>query len=158
VDTYRWLLAFHVSGAFLLVGGGVLAAAFSVAGARSDAPREIALFLGLVRVAVPAVLLGSLLTLGLGLWLVAERDYSITDPWIALSLVVFVAGLLAGQAGGVRDRETRVLAQRLAAEGVDLANDELRARMRDPVSLALSWGSGAAMVVVLGLMIWKPGA
>lgn len=158
MDTYRWLLALHVSGAFLLIGGGVLAAAFSVAAARSDGPREIALFLGLVRVAVPAVVLGSLLTLALGLWLVAERDYSMTDPWIALSLVVFVAGLLAGQVGGVRDRETRVLAQKLAAERVDIANDELRARMRDPVARALSWGSGAAMVAVLGLMIWKPGA
>jgi hypothetical protein len=35
---------------------------------------------------------------------------------------------------------------------------ELRARMRDPRTLVLSYGSGIALVVVLALMIWKPGA
>jgi hypothetical protein len=30
--------------------------------------------------------------------------------------------------------------------------------MRDPVTLALSWGSGVVVVGILALMIWKPGA
>jgi hypothetical protein len=34
---------------------------------------------------------------------------------------------------------------------------ELRARMRDPITLALSWGSGLAVVAILVIMIWKPG-
>jgi hypothetical protein len=34
----------------------------------------------------------------------------------------------------------------------------LRARLRDPVSLGLSWGSGLVVIVILALMIWKPGA
>ena len=30
-------------------------------------------------------------------------------------------------------------------------------RMRDPLTLALSWGSGVVVIAVLALMIWKPG-
>jgi hypothetical protein len=30
--------------------------------------------------------------------------------------------------------------------------------VHDPISLALSYGSGLLLVLVLALMIWKPGA
>jgi uncharacterized membrane protein len=157
VDTYRWLLALHVSSAFLLLGGATIAAALNVTAVRSERPREIALFLGLVRIAVVAVVAGAVLTLLFGLWLVSERDYSFGEAWIVVSLVLWLAGMAAGGIGGKRDRETRELAERLAAEE-NVATPELRARLRDPVALALSWGSGVAFVVVLALMIWKPGA
>ena len=157
MSTYQWLLALHVSGAFLLLGGGVLAATFNVSALRSERPSEIALFLGLTRIAVVAVALGALLTLVIGLWLVGDRDYSFSEVWVWLSLVLWVAAVWAGQTGGKRDRGTRHLAERLSAE-TNIATPELRARLRDPVSLSLSYGSGAALVVVLALMIWKPGA
>lgn len=157
MNTYQWLLALHVSGAFLLLGGGVLAAAFNVAAQRSESPAEIALFLGLTRVAVVGIALGSLLTLVLGLWLVSDRDYSFGDAWVSLSLLLWILAMGAGQAGGKRDRETRLLATRLAGEG-NVATPELRARLRDPLTLSLSYGSGVALVIVLALMIWKPGS
>jgi hypothetical protein len=67
-----------------------------------------------------------------------------------------VASALGG-IGGRRERATRELAERLAAEG-DAPSAELRARMRDALTLALSWGSGVVIVAILALMIWKPGA
>jgi uncharacterized membrane protein len=157
VSTYQWLLALHVSGAFLLLGGTVLAGAFSVWALRSERPSEIALFLGLTRVAVVAIGLGSLLTLVLGLGLVGERDYSFGEAWILLSLLLWVVGMATGGIGGSRDKETRLLAERLAAE-TNVPTAELHARMRDPVTIALSWGSALAMVAVLALMVWKPGS
>ena len=57
----QWLLALHVTGAFLFLGGGVLAAAFNVAAQRSERPSEIALFFGLTRVAVVVIAFGALL-------------------------------------------------------------------------------------------------
>jgi uncharacterized membrane protein len=157
VDTYHWLLALHVSGAFLLVGGAVLAAVFAFVAQRSARPSEIALFLGLTRVAVVAIGIGAVLTLVLGLWLVHDRDYSFGDAWIVLAVVLWFVSAGLGSAGGKRDRKTRELAERLAAES-DEVTPELRARLRDPVAMAMSWGSGFAMLVVLALMIWKPGA
>jgi uncharacterized membrane protein len=158
VDGSDWLLALHVSGAFLFLGGGVLAGALAVLAQRSERPSEIALFLGLTRVAVVAVVLGALATLILGFALVGhERDISFGETWVWLSLVLWVASVAAGQAGGKRDRETRLLAERLARE-TNVATAELRARLRDPVALSLSWGSGLAVVAILALMIWQPGS
>jgi uncharacterized membrane protein len=157
VDLTQWLLALHVSGAFLLLGGGVFAAVFNVFAQRSEKPSEIALFLGLTRIAVVAIALGALMTLVIGLWLVSDRDYSFSDAWLVLSLILWFFAMWAGQMGGTRDRETRLLAEELAA-GDDVATPELRRRLGDPRTLALDYGSGVVLVVVLALMIWKPGA
>jgi uncharacterized membrane protein len=153
----QWLLGLHVTGAFLLLGGAVVAGVFSILALRSRRPSDIAVFLGLTRVAVVAIGIGSVLTLVIGLWLVGRLDYSYSEAWIVISIVLWVAASAAGGIGGGRDRETRLAAERLAADG-DAPNAQLTARLRDPATLALSWGSGLGMLAVLALMIWKPGA
>src|SRR5206468_3433147 len=140
-----------------LLGGAVLAAAFNVSALRSERPSEIALFLGLTRIAVVAIALGALMTLVIGFWLVTDQDFSFSEAWLVLSLILWFVAVGAGQAGGVRDKQTRLLAEQLAA-GENTATPELHARLRDPRTLALSYGSGLALVVVLALMVWKPGA
>ena len=40
----------------------------------------------------------------------------------------------------------------------DAPSAELQARVRDPISLAGSYGSGLILVALLAIMIWKPGA
>jgi uncharacterized membrane protein len=158
MNRYDWLLFFHVTGAFLLLGGAAVAAALNVAALRADRrPSEIALLFGLVRVAVVAVVSGSLLTLVFGLWLVHDVGYGYGDGWIVASIVLWVLGNALGNAGGRRDERTAKLARKLALED-DRPSEELRARVRDPVSLTLSYGSGLIMLAVLALMIWKPGA
>jgi uncharacterized membrane protein len=143
VDRYDWLLFLHVTGAFLLVGGAVMAGVFNVAAMRRERPSEIAMLLRLTRYAVVSVTVGMFATLGFGIWLIHQVGYSAGDAWIVAAFVLWaVSGFLGGQ-GGRRERETRELAERLAAEG-DSPTAELSARLRDPV--------------ILALMIWKPGA
>jgi uncharacterized membrane protein len=96
-------------------------------------------------------------TLGFGLWLLRDTRYDLGDRWVGAALALWIAALAAGGVGGRRDRKTRALAERLAAEG-DRPSEELHTRLRDPVSLILSYGSGAAIVAILVLMIWKPGS
>jgi uncharacterized membrane protein len=157
VDRYHWLLFLHVTGAFLLLGGAVMAGVFNVAALRRDRPSEIAVLLGLTRWAVISISVGLLVTIAFGLWLVHNVGYGWGDAWIIASLVLWgLAGFL-GSRGGRLQRETRALAERLAGEG-DAPSPELRAGMRDPVALALSWSSGLAALAILALMIWKPGA
>ena len=156
MDRYQWLLFLHVTGAFLVLGGAVFAGILNFVAMRRDRPSEVVVLYGLVRYAAAAIGAGMFVTLGIGLWLVEDVDYSWGDAWIVLALILWaVAGALGGQ-GGKRERETRELAERLAAEG-DTPSPELRARMRDPVTLALSWGSGLVVLAILALMIWKPG-
>jgi uncharacterized membrane protein len=157
VSTYDWLLFFHVTGAFLLVGGTVVAGFLTIAAMRCERPSEVAGLLGLIRISLPFIYAGAALTLVLGLWLVHEagQGYSYGDAWVIAAIVLWVVANALGGMGGRRQEEGRRLAQRLAAER-DEASDELRTRFFDRVGLALSFGSGLAVFAVLALMIWKP--
>lgn len=157
MSTYQWLLVFHVTGAFLLLGGGAFAASLNLAALGRDKPSDIVLLFGLIRVAVVSIGVGALLALVFGLWLVHEARYGYGDGWVVAALVLFIAANALGGIGGRRDERTARLARELAAAG-DAPSAELRARVHDPISLALSYGSGLLLVAVLALMIWKPGA
>lgn len=157
MDTYDWLLFLHVTGAFMVLGGAVMAGVFNVSALGRERPSEIALLFRLTRVAVTSIAVGMVLTLVFGLWLVGHVDYGWGDAWIVASLLLWVLANALGGIGGGRDKEARKLAERLAAEG-DAPSAELSARLRDPLSLALNWGSGVVVIAILALMIWKPGA
>jgi uncharacterized membrane protein len=115
------------------------------------------LLFGLIRVAVVAIVLGSLLAFVFGLWLVNEAGYGYGDGWIVAAILLLILGNAMGGIGGRRDERTAKLARELAAAG-DAPNPELRSRVRDPISLALSYGSGLVLIALLAIMIWKPGA
>ena len=157
MDRYHWLVVLHVTGAFMVLGGAVMAGIFNVSALRRERPSEIVVLFRLARFAVTSITVGMVVTLGFGLWLVSDADYGWGDTWIVLALVLWVVANALGGIGGGRDKRTRELAEQLAAQG-DAPSPELRARLRDPASLALSWGSGLVVVAILALMIWKPGA
>ena len=142
MSTYQWLLVFHVTGAFLLLGGGAFAASLNLMALGRDRPSDIVLLFGLIRIAVVAISIGTVLAFVFGLWLVHEAGYGYGDGWVVAAIVALIAANALGGAGGRRDEKTA----------------KLRARVHDPISLALSYGSGLLLVLVLALMIWKPGA
>jgi uncharacterized membrane protein len=157
MDTFQWLTIFHITGAFLLLGGGAIAAALNLAALRRDRPSEIALLFGLIRIAVVAIMVGATLAFVFGLWLVHEAGYGYFDGWIVAAYVLLLLANAMGGAGGKRDERTAKFARELAASG-DAPSAELQARVRDPISLALSYGSGLLLVALLAIMVWKPGA
>jgi uncharacterized membrane protein len=157
VDRYQWLVVLHVSGAFLVLSGAVMAGVFNLAALRQERPSDVAQLLGLTRWGVLATSIGLLVTLGFGLWLVHNAGYGWGEAWIVAALVLWVLTGLLGDRGGRLQREARELAQRLATAG-DAPSPELRAKLRDPLALALSWSSGLTALAILALMIWKPGA
>ena len=157
MSRYEWLLFLHVTGAFLVIGGAVMAGVFNFSALRSGRPSDVVLFFRFARVAVAAIGVGMVLTLGFGLWLVHDAGYGWGETWIVLAIVLWVLSNALGGIGGNREKQVRQLAERLTAEG-DVPNADLSARLRDPVLLALSWGSGIVVIAILALMIWKPGA
>lgn len=160
MSLYQWLLFIHITGAFLLIGGIVVAGILNFAAISKDRrPSEIALLYGLIQPAVAAISVGLVLTLAIGLWLVHESpwNYGYGDGWVIAAIVLWVIGSGLGSAGGRRERQTRELAQELARRD-DTPSQELMARVRNPVLLAMSYGSGLVALAVLGIMIWKPGA
>jgi len=157
VSRHDWLLLIHVAGAFSVLAGALLAVVLNQAAMRRSRPSEVALLLGLTRVAVVLISVGMVVALAVGLWLVDDTAYDLGDAWIGAALVLWAVALVLGSVGGRRDRRTRELAEELVASG-DRPSDELAARLRDPVTLALSYGSGVAVIAILVLMIWKPGS
>ena len=157
MSRYEWLLFLHVTGAFLVIGGAVMAGVFNFSALRSGRPSDVVLFFRFARVAVAAIGVGMVLTLGFGLWLVHDAGYGWGETWIVLALVLWVLSNALGGIGGKREKKVRELAERLTAES-DVPSPDLSARLRDPVWLALSWGSGIVVIAILALMIWKPGA
>jgi uncharacterized membrane protein len=157
VTTADWLLMFHISGAFLLVGGSVAAGIFNYLSVRAEKPSDTALYLRLIERVVPLIGIGSVATLVFGLWLVHELHFKFFSFWILAALVLWVIAGALGGAGGKHQRKARVAAERLAEAG-DTSDGDLRALLRDPRGQALSWLAGLATLLLLVDMIWKPGA
>ena len=139
-----WILSLHVLSAVALVGGLaglwaiVLATRPAEGGPAAAAPLSIARPLTIV---VAAGMVG---TLVFGIWLAIDIDaYELWDPWIVAALVLWVVG------GGLGDRSGRAFAEAASA-------DDARAPWRRGTILHAA--SSAVALVVLVLMIWKPGA
>ena len=150
-----WALFFHLVGAFLFVGGVIVAGvAFEVA-RRRRRPDEIALLLGLTRIGVLLVAVGVLLVLPFGLWLVHLGDWGYGAGWVDAALALLAAASILGAIGGRRPKRARKLASRLAAED-DAETSELRALLDDPLTLAFNYTLLLLVVAIVVLMVVKP--
>jgi uncharacterized membrane protein len=159
VGWYDWLLFAHVFGAFMMVGGTVLYWTILVAGWKVDRPSIAAAFF---RVARPVDLLvpaASVVTLGLGIWLAIYVDrYEIWDPWILAAVALWVVFVIAGSRTGKVFARAGDRARELVGGGRDEPSSELNALLRSREGLAFHVLSSAALLAILILMIWKPGA
>ena len=151
------LLFLHLLSAFLLVGGATAAGVAQIAALRRERPSEIALLLRLSRPGVLLTNLGALGTLVFGIALVEDEDIGLGTGWVSAALALWVAMMILGGLGGRSARHARELAERLAVEG-DRPSGELRSLVSHRPSLLLSYASGALIVAILVLMVWKPGS
>ena len=151
----QWLLMLHVASAFCFFGGSVAVAILNTLAIRAERPSETAHLLRLVRAALPVVMVGVAGTLLFGIWLWHHLGFPIGAGWIWASLALWLVANALGGYGGRHQEKARELAERLAADG-DTSTGELRALLRDPAGLAISWAAGIATLAILVLMIWKP--
>ena len=144
----------HLTGAFLFVGGLTVAAVCFEAARRKTQPAEIATLLGLSRWGVVLVGIGGVVLLVGGLWL-AGVVHAYGDAWLDAAIALFVVTVALGGIGGQRPKQARLLATKLATEGGDTA--DLRRLLDDRTALALNYLGAALVLVILVLMIWRPG-
>ena len=150
-----WALFLHLAGVLLFVGGSIAVTALRLLAIGKQRPSESAVLLRAVRPLVPLVGTGLLLTLAAGAWLADELGVPYDSGWLQWTYVLVVWLGVVGAVAGRRDRRTRELAERVAAEG-DRPSDELARRLRDPVALTLDASMLAATVAIVALMVWKP--
>lgn len=130
------------------MSGAVLAAASSELARRRDDVGEIALLLGLARIAVALVGVGAVLVVAFGLWLVDLTGGF--RGWSTAALVLFAVATVLGAAGGRHPRHARLLARKAGP----LA--EVLRLLDDPWSRAANYASGVIVLAILALMVWQP--
>jgi uncharacterized membrane protein len=148
-------LFMHLIGVLVFVAGIVVAGVAFETGRRRDRPAEVALLLGLSRVGARFVMVGALLVLGFGLWLVHLEDLGYGTGWISASITLLVIALVLGGFGGQRLKQARVLAGELTRRD-EPASAELRALLSDRPSLAANYAAALIVVAILALMVFKP--
>jgi hypothetical protein len=148
-------LYLHLIGVLVFVAGIVVAGIGFESARRLDRPAEIAILLGLSRIGARLVMVGVLLVLGFGLWLVRLEDLSYGTGWVSASITLLVIALILGGFGGQRLKQARLLAAELATRQ-ESASEELRALMSDRASLAANYAAALIVLVILGLMVFKP--
>ena len=95
------------------------------------------------------------MTLGFGLALAEHEGFGLSPAWIRAALGLWVASVALGGYGGRTARHARHLAERLAAAG-DAPSPELKSLLGARIPLAASYASGAMLLAILALMVWKP--
>jgi uncharacterized membrane protein len=149
-------LLFHLFGAFVLVAGMAVAGVAFEAARRRQTPSEVALLLGVTRVGVLLVALGTLLALGCGLWLVDLGGFGYGAGWVEASIGLLLGALVFGSLGGQRPKQARKLAVAESERGE--LSPELRALLDDRLARGLNYLSLLLIVAIVVLMVTRPGA
>jgi uncharacterized membrane protein len=137
MSLYETLLFLHVLGAFALVAGTAAMAPFALGFGAAALERAGAARLASVGAILSGV--GAVLTLVLGFWLVGNVGYQLFRFWVLGALVLWAfAGYCNGRvAAAARD----------AVKGQDAA-----------LNMRLIWyGDALGALLLLVLMVWKPG-
>lgn len=152
----KWVLFFHLLGAFLFIAGVIVAGVVFEAARRRRRPSEIALLLGLARIGMLLVGAGATIVLAFGLWLVHLDRFDYGANWVVAALVLFVLVVLLGGVGGQSPKRARKLAARLAKDE-DTESDELRSLLDDRFARAANYLSAALLLAIVALMVFRPG-
>jgi predicted integral membrane protein DUF2269 len=149
VSTYEWLLFLHVLSAFALVGATVVFLILLVATQRAAAASDALAALRLTPLARRLWDIGGGGTLFLGIALAIDVDgYEVWDGWILAAIVLWAIAAGAGIRVGMGYTEARDAAR--AGGGGAVA--------REGRELALHGVMAVAIVALLVVMIYKPGA
>lgn len=154
-----WILALHVLSAFSLVAGLVLFWVLIVAVRRTDTPEGTTRMEPVVKVGNVAIGFGMGGTIVFGIWLAfSVGGYDIWDGWIIAAIVLWVIAAAVGQRTGNAYMQGMNKAQELQAAGQTGPSAELLAINRTQRGLAMHSLATLIALLILVLMIWKPGA
>jgi uncharacterized membrane protein len=154
-----WMLALHVLSAFAYVAGMILFWVLIVAGWRTDTPEGTMRLEPAVKVGNAAVGIGAGGTIILGIWLAfSVGGYDIWDGWIIAAIVLWLIAAELGRRTGAAYTQGMTKAQELQAAGQTGPSTELLALNRTSNGLVFHALASVTVLLILIVMIWKPGA
>lgn len=156
---YDWLLALHVLAGFALVAALVVFCVVVVAGRSVALPSDAVRTFRVARVGDALFAVGSTAVLVLGIWLAIDAEaYQVWDGWIVAAIVLWALAMETGRRTGTVYNAARDRARALVAEGRDAADPELNAMLRSSAGLVYLTATVALVLLLLVIMIYKPGA
>lgn len=156
------ILYMHILCAFIMFAGSFGATLLRYAAMKHpDSPVKVAALLGVVRPVVPVVVISMLLTIAFGLWLAGYEKEHYHQAWLIATYILVTYILVVGAVAGKRDRLTRELAEQLADvehSKTTSSLEDLKKQLNDPVAWGLNLSMVASIIVILALMVFRPGA
>jgi hypothetical protein len=105
------------------------------------------------------VAFGPIVALVFGVWLAIYLDaYHVWDAWVLASIVLWAIAAETGRRTGTYYNGVRDRARELLEQGNDAPSTELAERLRGSQGVVLHLVSIVALLLILLLMIYKPGA
>jgi uncharacterized membrane protein len=153
------VLVLHVIAALVTAAANVGALATTVLARRATSPRRI---LALLRIhnlfAAKTLVPGAVATLVTGAWLTLRTGVSLLAPWMAGTLVLFVASALIGIAY-LLPEEARATeeARRLVTAGDGRVSETLQRHTAARGIVIAEWTAQLTMAAMFVLMIVQPG-
>ncbi len=157
MSLYDWLLSLHVLSAFAWVAALVLYSVVLASAWGASIPSDVARMFRVTKVGDALIAIGMIGTIVFGVWLALD-EYEIWDGWIIAALVLWLAAAATGGRGGQHYNGVRDRANALVAEGRNDPNAELGAALRSQRGLVLHSATVVITVILLVVMIYKPGA
>lgn len=152
-----WLLSLHVLSAFAWVAALVLYSVVLASAWGASIPSDVARMFRATKVGDALIAVGMIGTIVFGVWLALD-EYEIWDGWIIAALVLWLAAVATGGRGGQHYNGVRDRANALVAEGRNEPNAELGAALRSQRGLVLHSATVVITLILLVVMIYKPGA
>jgi len=157
MSTYEWLLIGHLLGVFIILMAGGISGGTAMASTRAKSAAGVVELLTLQRISDLYIFsLGAVLAIVFGSMLVTEADYSFGDPWISAAYTIIIAMFAVIHAiMAPRAKRARQYAETLGSGPVD---ETLKSKLNDPLLNAGGLALTVALIVMLWLMVAKPGA
>jgi uncharacterized membrane protein len=159
VSWYEFLLFVHVLGAFAVIGATAWFWAMTFASMRTSRASFVLALGRLVQPATIVVGFGTVVTLVFGIWLAIYVDgYELWDGWILASIVLWVIASETGRRGGKYHQQAIPPLVEAVQAGRDEIPPEWRALPANRTAILFDTISTLAVLLILILMIFKPGA
>jgi len=152
-----WLLALHVLSAFAWIAALAIYSVLVLGLWRAALPSEAVRLFRVSRVGDALIALGMIGTIVFGIWLALD-EYSITDGWIIAALLLWVAAAAVGGRTGTAYKVVNDRARSLVADGQDKPSPEFAALARSRRGAVLHTVGSVLALVILIVMVYKPGA
>ena len=154
IDLLLGLKLLHILGATVLFGTGIGIAFFMLMAHRT---RDAALIAHTARIVVIADVLFTATAVVIqplsGLWLAERIGFSLNEPWLAISLGLYVLVGVCWLPAVWIQVQLRNLAAAAARDGTPLPP---RYDRLFRIWFALGWPAFAGVIAIFALMVWKP--